>query len=315
MSTPPDATNAAADPAPPPAQTPHDAAAGGVIQHTPDGQTRIRGPWMLASMAVLVVAIFVGIVVPTGLSALRARRAPVDGYEVVAVYPHDTGAFTQGLAIDDGELFESTGLFGESTLRKVDLQTGRVLLQVDLPENVFGEGIAVLEDKIYMITWRNRIGYVFDRDTLTLLGQWKYKGEGWGLTTDGEWLIMSNGTEKITFYDPETLQPRKGTERKPTTIRVMENDARILRDLNELEYINNEIWANVYEQESIVRISPRNGKIRGFVDLSSLYPRRNRKQTVMNGIAFDRATQKIYITGKRWPKLYEIRVVEREAKQ
>ena len=280
-----------------------------IVEHTPDGRFRIRGPWMLASMALLVLIIFVCVVLPTGLSAIRARRAPVDTYEVVNVYPHDADAFTQGLCIDNGELFESTGLFGESTLRKVDLETGKVLKQINLPPDVFGEGICVLEDKLYMLTWRSRFGYIFDRDTLTELGRWNYRGEGWGLTTDGEWLIMSNGSEKLTFYDPKTMQPREDTARRPQRVRVREG-LRILRKLNELEYINNEVWANVLYEDSLVRISPRNGEIRGFVDLSNLYPGRSQQEKAMNGIAFDRATQKIYVTGKLWPKLYEIRVVE-----
>ena len=280
-----------------------------IVSTGPDGRRRVRGPWMLASLALLVAVLFVTIVVPVGLNAVGTKRAPVDTYQVVAEYPHDAAAFTQGLCIDRGELFESTGLFGKSTLRRVDLASGRVLAQVDLPDDEFGEGICVLGDKIYMLTWRSRKGYIFDRDTLTLLGDWPYRGEGWGLTTDGEWLIMSDGSHKLTFFDPATLKPRQGTSRKPQTVSVKDGPVRIIRYLNELEYINNEVWANVLYKDSLVRISPRNGSIQGFVDLSTLYPGRGDQEKAMNGIAFDRATQKIYVTGKLWPKLYEIRVV------
>ena len=287
---------------------------------SPDNRTRVRGPWMLLSMAGLVLAIFLAVVLPTGLSAVAAAKesAPVYSYEVVAEYPHDPEAFTQGLAIDRGELFESTGLFdGRSSLRRVDLKTGEVLKMVNLPDDEFGEGIAIIKNRIYMLTWRSRKGYVFDRDTLKVLDTWTYKGEGWGLTTDGEQLIMTNGGPKLHFYDPETLTPVREQNDAGRTVDkvryVKAEKRRTFEGLNELEYIDNRVWSNVLGRDWILQISPKTGKVLGFVDLTGLYPpsERPERQAVLNGIAFDRATGKRYVTGKLWPKLYEIRIVEK----
>ncbi|MDR3133085.1 MAG: glutaminyl-peptide cyclotransferase [Prevotellaceae bacterium] len=220
-------------------------------------------------------------------------------YTVVAVYPHDTQAYTQGLFIHDGVLYESTGQYGQSSLRKTDLKTGRVLNMVPLPKHYFGEGACVLNNKIYWLTYMEQTVFVYDL-SFNKIGEFHYPGEGWGLTTDGTHLIMSNGSSILRFINPDNF----------SEVRFLHvtHKGSALPMLNELEYINGEIWANVYTEDYIVRIDPMNGKVAGIVFLHNLLPAslRTRNTDVLNGIACDAATSKIYVTGKNWPKLYEI---------
>lgn len=228
--------------------------------------------------------------------------APIQyGYRVVDVYPHDPNAFTQGLVVRDGQLYEGTGLEGESSLRRVDLATGRVERRRELDEQYFGEGIAILDGRIYQLTWQHNVGFVYDLETFERLGTFGYEGEGWGLTDNGSELIMSDGTPVVRFLDPMTLETKR-------TITVRDGETPI-GDLNELEYIDGEVWANVWQTDRIVRFDPDGGRVTGWIDLSSLYPRRVPDADVLNGIAYDADANKIFITGKKWPQLYEI-VVE-----
>jgi glutamine cyclotransferase len=220
-------------------------------------------------------------------------------YTVVAVYPHDAQAYTQGLFIHDGMLYESTGQYGQSSLRKVDLKTGRVLNMIPLSKQYFGEGSCVLDNKIYWLTWMEQTVFVYDL-SFKQIGAFRYPGEGWGLTTDGTHLIMSDGSSVLRFINPENFSEVRRLH--------VTNKDRALPMLNELEYINGEIWANVYTENYIVRIDPASGKVNGVIFLNNLLSAslRTKDTDVLNGIACDAATSKIYVTGKNWQKLYEI---------
>jgi glutaminyl-peptide cyclotransferase len=227
---------------------------------------------------------------------------PTYGYEIVNTWPHDATAFTQGLVFRDDILYESTGLYGLSSLRIVDLTTGRIKKKVDLSTRFFGEGITVLNGKIFQLTWRNHKGLIYEQDSLKPLGEFSYKGEGWGLTDNGSFLIMSDGTNTLRFLNPESFQTHR-------TIKVYENGMP-LTNLNELEYIHGEIYANILYSDRIVRIDPESGKILGWIDLAGLLPSKilQNKNAVLNGIAYDEARDRIFVTGKLWPELFEIRV-------
>ncbi len=222
-------------------------------------------------------------------------------YRVVNTYPHDPGAFTQGLFWLDGHLYETTGQEGASNLRRVNLEDGRVLQQADMPANVFGEGSTPWGDQILSITWQNGIGYRWNRQTFQQVGTWRYEGEGWGLANNGREIIMSDGSETLKFLNPDTLQEVR-------RVRVTVNGQPLPR-LNELEYIKGEVWANVWNASEIVRIDPATGNVTGVIDLSGLV-RENRgpNQDVLNGIAYDAERDRIFVTGKYWPRLYEIAI-------
>ena len=226
------------------------------------------------------------------------------GIEVVAEYPHDTDAYTQGLYFDEGKLYESTGLHGKSTFRKVDLESGEVIKRLDFDKKYFVEGSVRFKDNIYILTWDSRIAFVYDAKTLEYKSSWKYPREGWGLTTDGRQLIASDGSANLYFLDENFAQKDK----KLVTI-----ENRPVRWLNELEYIDGKVWANVYTTDEIVIINPKTGKVEGVVDCRGLLPKSLRKPStdVLNGIAYNTDTRKIYLTGKNWPKLYEIKLVEK----
>lgn len=252
-------------------------------------------------------------------NASKQAALPVYGYEVVKSYPHDPKAFTQGLFLYKGVMYESTGEMGESTIRRVDMTTGKVLQKWDLPREDFGEGSTVLNDKIYMITWRGQVGRVFDPADLKLLREFSYVGEGWGITTDGTNLIMSQGTHVLKVLDPETFKQVK-------TIPVMREDGRPLMNINELEFVKGEIWANVWHSEQadilgkpnhIARIDAATGKLVGWIDLAGISPDDQPKsndpydpkgENTLNGIAYDAENDRIYVTGKNWKKLYEIKL-------
>ncbi|HEU0015859.1 MAG TPA: glutaminyl-peptide cyclotransferase [Longimicrobium sp.] len=228
--------------------------------------------------------------------------APVEAVEQVRTYPHDPQAFTQGLLWRNGELLESTGRYGESSLRRVELETGRVIQKVDLPRQYFAEGMALLRDSIYQLTWREGVAFVYDVATLRQTGQRAYTGEGWGLTTDGTSLIVSDGSHTLTFVDPATFAMQRA-------INVLDGGEPVY-DLNELEFVRGEIWANVWHRSDIVRIDPQTGTVKGRIDLSAILPPevRGNLEAVPNGIAFDEAGGRLFVTGKLWPRLYEVRV-------
>lgn len=232
----------------------------------------------------------------------RLTSAPVSRYEVVRTFPHDSKAFTQGLVFADGYLYEGTGQKGESTLRRVKLENGEVVQMKRLEDRYFGEGIALVGDSIVQLTWQAEIGFVYDRTSFERKRTFTYTGEGWGLTYDGTRLIMSDGSDTLRFLDPKTF---KETGR----VQVKDGD-RPVTQLNELEFIKGEVFANVWGTDRIARISPDTGRVTGWIDLRGLLgPQDAKNVDVLNGIAYDAAADRLFVTGKWWPKLFEIRVV------
>lgn len=225
-----------------------------------------------------------------------------DAYTIVNVYPHDPDAFTQGLLYADGVLYESTGLYGRSSLRRVELTTGAVLQKRELSEEYFAEGLTLFGERLIQLTWQNRIGFIYDRATFEPMGTFTYSTEGWGITHDGRQLIMSDGSATLRFLDPDTFAVRR---------EVMVTDGgRPVVQLNELEYVNGEILANVWQTDRIARIDAVTGRVLGWLDLSGLLSPEERQFTdVLNGIAYDAETDRLFVTGKLWPKLFEIKLV------
>ena len=236
-------------------------------------------------------------------SAKPPVSGPASAYKVVHVYPHDSRAFTQGLIYVDGHLYESTGLSGRSSIRMEDLSTGRVLQHYDLSAEYFGEGLTVWGSTLVQLTWTSHKGFVYDRFSFSLLRTFHYDGEGWGLTHDDKQLIMSDGTAYLRFLDPKSF-------RETRRIHVTDEAGRPVQNLNELEYIRGEIYANVWETDKIVRISPRTGRVLGWIDLSGIIDKGELADSdaVLNGIAYDSTGDRLFVTGKLWPKLFEIRV-------
>ena len=228
---------------------------------------------------------------------------PVVGYRIVNTYPHDPRAFTQGLVFADDALYEGTGLRGPSSLRKVDLKTGNILQVRQLPARFFGEGITIYGNRVIQLTWRARVGFVYDRQTFQLLHTFNYPTEGWGITHDGRSLIMSDGTSTLYLLDPQTFQ-------EVDRLEVHTRDGPVSR-LNELEYVQGEIYANVWKTDRIARISPQTGEVLGWIDLEGLLKPedRYRRIDVLNGIAYDVKNDRLFVSGKLWPKLFEIELV------
>lgn len=254
------------------------------------------------------IRLVVLLVLPAALlwGGLRADPAPVYGYEVIRAYPHDPGAFTQGLVYDPatGRLWEGTGLHGHSTLREVDLETGAVLRYLRLPEQFFGEGVTLYQDRLLQLTWRSRIGFVLDKDSLALLGTFDYPTEGWGLTHDGRRLIMSDGSATLYFLDPDTLRPAGRVE--------VHDEHGPVDNLNELEFVRGEVYANIWKEDRIARIDPASGRVTGWLDLSGLLEIATEGaagEDVLNGIAYDADGDRLFVTGKLWPRLFEIRLL------
>ena len=227
---------------------------------------------------------------------------PLYGYQIVRVYPHDPRAFTQGLQYLDGVLYEGTGQVGESSIRRVELETGKVLQKRDVPPPHFGEGITVWKNELIELTWKSNVAFVYDKKTFAPRRTFKYAGEGWGLTQDATNLYMSDGSDELRVLDPSTFVERR-------RIKVTLAGAP-LRDLNELEWVKGEIFANVWMTDHIARIAPSSGKVAGYIDLRGLLSASERATTdVLNGIAYDAAHDRLFITGKWWPKLFEIKLV------
>lgn len=251
----------------------------------------------------MFVSILVLAMAPIGFSATARNEepTPVYSYTVVNTYPHDRRAYTQGIVFLDGVLFESTGLRGRSSLRRVELESGRVLERRTLLPPYFGEGITILDDRIYQLTWTSGVGFVYERESMKLVREFRYGVEGWGITHDGSRLIVSDGTSTLYFWDPETLLETGRLTVRDRGVRV--------ENLNELEYIDGEIYANIWMQDRIARISPETGKVLSWIDLTGLLERRSGGEDVLNGIAWDPSGKRLFVTGKLWPKLFEIELV------
>jgi glutamine cyclotransferase len=223
-------------------------------------------------------------------------------YEVLNVYPHDPGAFTQGLIYTDGVLYESTGLNGRSSLRRVALETGEVLQRRDIPQEYFAEGLTLFDNRLIQLTWQNRVGFIYDKESFEPTDTFSYTTEGWGITHDGVQLIMSDGSPTLRFLDPQTFEVQR-------EVQVTDNGAPVVR-LNELEYVNGEVWANVWQTDLVARVDPQTGRVLSWVDLSGLLtPEERANADVLNGIAYDSAGDRLFVTGKLWPKLFEIRLI------
>lgn len=231
-------------------------------------------------------------------------EATVYSYRIVNRYPHDINAFTEGLLFHAGFLYESTGVWGQSSLRKVELETGNVLQKYRLPPRFFGEGLTLWQGKLIQLTWRRGIGFVYDRETFKRLDSFSYSTEGWGITHNDQYLIMSDGSSTLYFLDSETFQPIRA-------LRVHDGGVQIA-NLNELEYIKGEIYANVWQTDYIVRISPKTGQVSGWINLEGLLSSEEPIPTVdvLNGIAYDENEERLFVTGKYWPKLFEIKLIE-----
>ncbi len=257
-------------------------------------------------MKILSVLFFAAGFAISGCSAAEAD-VPVYDYQVVNTYPHDDDAYTQGLIFLDGYLYESTGLRTFSSLRKVELETGTVVRRESLPDEYFGEGIVQWQDQIIGLTWQAETGFVFGLNDFDVKKTFSYTGEGWGLTRDDAHIYMSDGTAEIRIIDPTSLME---TDRFTVTF-----NGKPVRNLNELEWVAGEIFANIYQTDLIARINPASGKVTGVIDLSALLPSediRPRHTNVLNGIAYDAKSDRLFVTGKNWPKLFEIKLVQRK---
>lgn len=239
----------------------------------------------------------------------ESAKIPEYSYEIVKTFNHDPSAFTQGLVVHNGFFYEGTGgKNGDpffSSIRKVEMESGKVLQKFDLSRDYFGEGITIFNDKIYQLTWREKKAFVYDVNDFKLVKEFTYSGEGWGLTHDGTNLIMSDGTHILRFVNPETFETVR-------TLTILDEKGKPEMEINELEYIKGEIWANIWTSPEIVRIDPATGKIVGRIDFEKLANEtmdKSRDADVLNGIAYDAATDRIFITGKKWNKLYEVRIV------
>jgi glutamine cyclotransferase len=265
--------------------------------------TFARGAWPIVAFAAL------------GRMALVAspltyseERPPVIQAVKIGAFAHDTTAFSQGFAVVDSEMWEGTGQYGRSELRKIQLSTGRVTERVRLPKAYFGEGITLLNGKIYQLTWREGMCFVYDKTMLKRIGTFRYDGEGWGLANDGTHLYLSDGTARIRVIHPEKFQVVRqiivhaGTDRSAA-----------VTNLNELEFVERELWANVWYSDYIARISPTTGEVTGWLDASKLWPAEKRpsRENVLNGIAYDSVTKKLYLTGKNWPNVFEVAIPDR----
>lgn len=235
-------------------------------------------------------------------SSFRSPKVPVSNITIVNIFPHDPESFTEGLVYHKGFLYESTGLSGKSSLKKIDIRSGKIMKETRLSDAYFGEGIAIIDNKIYQLTWQNQTAIIYDLSSFKVTGKYSYQGEGWGLATDGKILFMSDGSSVISCIDPASFTLTR-------KIKVYNGNIPV-NNLNELEYVKGEIWANIFMEDLIARISPQTGRILGWVDLSrlrSMLPEPE-KRDVLNGIAYNPDGDRIYVTGKYWQKLFEIKL-------
>ena len=240
--------------------------------------------------------------------SMAASAQNAAGYRIVHAYPHDQHAFTQGLVYLDGHLYESTGIQGQSTVREEDLETGRILRMQIVPDKYFAEGLTDWKNTLIQLTWQSHVALVYDRATFRLLRTLHYEGEGWGLTHDAKSIILSDGTATIRFFDPETFKEIRRVKVK--------DRGKAVTELNELEFIRGEIYANVWHSNRIARISPATGRVLGWIDLKGLMPRDqlSSDEAVLNGIAYDAQHERLFVTGKLWPKVFEISIIPEDSK-
>jgi glutamine cyclotransferase len=265
--------------------------------------------WMMSAaggaLAMPVEPIWPGLSHPPALVEMPGdviTPPPVYGYQVLSIYPHDAQAFTQGLVYWQDGFYEGTGLHGRSSLRRVDLKTGQIANVLNLPAQYFGEGVAMVDDRLYQLTWQSHVGFIYDRASFRLLGRFQYPTEGWGLTYNGQELIMSDGSPMLYFLDPKTM--------KPVRTLLVHDDSGPVAKLNELEYIDGEIYANVWQTDRIARIDPLSGWVLAWIDLRGLLPPADRLGAdVLNGIAWDEENRRLFVTGKLWPKLFQIELL------
>ncbi len=261
--------------------------------------------WVIFA-AVLVLAVFIagGVVSlvfwSSGQPPASSGSPVLYTYHIIKTYPHDQEAFTEGLVFNNGALYESTGKLGNSSLRCVDLETGNVQRESILPDQYFGEGIAVIDDSLIQLTWLSQIGFVYDKETFALLGNFSYSPEGWGLTYNGNELIMSDGSSNLYFLNPGTFQ-------KTGQVSVHDGNTSIT-NINELEYVNGDVYANIWLTQKIAIINPQTGVVKGWVDLAGIY-QSNITDDVLNGIAYDSDTGRLFVTGKDWSNLYQIQIL------
>lgn len=245
---------------------------------------------------------------PAQYSAAPNSRTPEYTYKIIRVFPHDPDAYTQGLVYHNGFLYEGTGLNGRSTVRKVQLATGKVLESINLAQDFFGEGITIFKNQILELTWKSQTGFIYNLSDFKFVRQFAYTGEGWGLTTDGKEIFMSDGSADIRVLDGDSLKEKR-------RITVRDGDHPVTQ-LNELEFVGDEIFANVWQTDRIARISPKTGKVVGWIDLTGLMnpAERRNPDAVLNGIAYDPVRRRLFVTGKLWPRLFQIQVVPKSAK-
>lgn len=258
----------------------------------------------LAIVLFVVAILFVGgilvVIVNLGQKPIDSASPTLYTYQIIKTHPHNSTAFTEGLVFNNGVLYESTGEYGYSSLRQVNLENGVVEQEVLLPNKYFGEGLTVVNDSLVQLTWREKIGFIYDKETFSLLGNFSYSSEGWGLTFNGSDLIMSDGTSKLTFINPVTFQ-------QIGQVSVHDENTPVT-NINELEFINGDVYANIWMQQKIAIINPQTGTVKGWIDLTGIY-QTNNLDDVLNGIAFDSQTNRLLITGKDWPNLYEITII------
>lgn len=239
---------------------------------------------------------------PPKSGLIKFTKAPISAIKIVNYFPHDTRSYTQGFVYHNGYFYESTGNYGRSFLKKIDIKSGKVIQEKKLGDEYFGEGMAIVGNRIYQLTWRNRTGFIYDLASFKEIGKFSYTGEGWGLATDGKMLYKSDGSEKIYCIDPKSMSYVR-------TITVTDGGTPV-KNINELEFVRSEIWANVFTEDFIVRISPKTGEVLGWIDLSRLKKilRASAQTDVLNGIAYDSNGDRIFVTGKLWPSVFEIEI-------
>ena len=254
---------------------------------------------LLGVLIVLVISVAVIVLIRDS----PQKAEPLEySYTIVNAYPHDASAFTQGLLYENGVLYESTGLYVNSSLRRVELETGEILQAYAVPPQYFGEGIALFDDKVIQLTWQSKKGFVYDESSFELLQEFNYSTEGWGITYDGSRLIMSDGTSTLYFLDPETFK-------KIGQVEVCDTGGSVDR-LNELEYIKGNVYANIWLEEKIVIINPQTGQVEGWINMTGLQQMETQEaNNVLNGIAYDAKADRLFVTGKRWSQLFEIKLI------